>query len=524
MKRSLVGVSKGGSAIAAVLMGICLAIAFSVGPTLAAALPTSPWTVQTSGTTSDLYAVAFADEECGWAAGDGVILATTDGGQTWTQQATGLGLTDLSGLSCTDRQHCWVIGYYGGAFTTDGGKTWTAVEEMLGESVCFIDNQRGWTGYRPSVDGGKTWVLSGEFPEFSDSTGDYWALISAVSFADADHGWACGSWHRVDGGAIKPALFFTTDGGRTWESQSAPAGVYGEFNGMDFVDSTHGWAVGYSGSIAATNDGGATWVRQDSATGDSLNSVSFVDVNQGWAVGWSIEATTDGGQTWVAQEAPDGLETLKDVCFVDVSHGWAVGTGGIILCYTGSAGPVFTDLKGYDWARTAIESLAGQEILRGMGGGRFDPGGVLTRDQVAALLQRVFQLPQPAQPVSYSDVPVSHWAYSYVQASSTYIPPLAGNTFGAGVACDREDAATALVRVLDEQGLLEIVPPGEADTILAGVPDAGEITPALRQLIATSIKYLIVRGMEDGSFVPAGLLTRAQAAVLLDRVQTTFLQ
>ena len=186
------------------------------------------------------------------------------------------------------------------------------------------------------------------------------------------------------------------------------------------------------------------------------------------------------------------------------------------------ADPVFTDLKGYDWARTAIESLAGQEILRGMGGGRVDPGGVLTRDQVATLIQRLFELPQPAQPVSYSDVPPGHWAYSFVQACSPYIPPLAGDTFGAGVACSREDAAAALVRVLDEQALLEIVPPGEADTILAGVPDAGEITPALRQLIATSIKYGIVRGLEDGSFVPAGMLTRAQAAVLLDRVQTMF--
>lgn len=153
-----------------------------------------------------------------------------------------------------------------------------------------------------------------------------------------------------------------------------------------------------------------------------------------------------------------------------------------------------------------------------------DPGGVLTRDQVAALLQRAFQLPQPAQPVSYSDVPVSHWAYSYVQAASPYMPALTGNTFGAGVGCDREDAAAALVRVLDAQGLLEIVTPAEADTILAGVPDAGEITPGLRQLIATSIQYGIVRGMPDGSFVPAVTLRRAEAAVLLDRVQTMFLR
>ncbi len=46
---------------------------------------------------------------------------------------------------------------------------------------------------------------------------------------------------------------------------------------MDFVDTEHGWAVGYSG-IAATTDGGATWNEQDPATRNSLDDVSFVDM------------------------------------------------------------------------------------------------------------------------------------------------------------------------------------------------------------------------------------------------------
>ncbi|HHY34581.1 MAG TPA: S-layer homology domain-containing protein [Firmicutes bacterium] len=65
-----------------------------------------------------------------------------------------------------------------------------------------------------------------------------------------------------------------------------------------------------------------------------------------------------------------------------------------MLCYSreGSTGPAFTDLQGYDWARDSIELLASQGILKGVGEGRFEPGGVVTREQFAALVERLFTL------------------------------------------------------------------------------------------------------------------------------------
>jgi len=49
--------------------------------------------------------------------------------------------------------------------------------------------------------------------------------------------------------------------------------------GVDFVGETHGWAVGYYGRIVHTNDGGNTWVYQESGTENLLTGVDFVDQN-----------------------------------------------------------------------------------------------------------------------------------------------------------------------------------------------------------------------------------------------------
>jgi photosystem II stability/assembly factor-like uncharacterized protein len=101
-------------------------------------------------------------------------------------------------------------------------------------------------------------------------------------------------------------------------------------NDLDFVDETSGWAVGGSGTIVHTTDGGGTWTTQNSDTPYVLNGVDFMDANNGWAVGneqpWGDVRmhTTDGGETW-SQDSPYFAMWLDGVTFVDVNHGWIIG-------------------------------------------------------------------------------------------------------------------------------------------------------------------------------------------------------
>src|SRR5215470_11506826 len=87
-------------------------------------------------------------------------------------------------------------------------------------------------------------------------------------------------------------------------------------------------AVGDSGSILRTTDGGETWTFQPSGTDRNLVGVSFVDQDTGFAVGTAgtVLRTTDGGITWTSRPYAYWLNHTFAVSFVDADNGWLVGT------------------------------------------------------------------------------------------------------------------------------------------------------------------------------------------------------
>lgn len=187
----------------------------------------------------------------------------------------------------------------------------------------------------------------------------------------------------------------------------------------------------------------------------------------------------------------------------------------------------FTDLAGYSWASNDIQLLAGQGIVEGIGGCQFDPGGSVTKAQFAALMTRIFNLHQPTNPQPFTDVPQSSWEYQSVQAAAPYMPSLqlvgGGSAFFPDQALDRQDVATAVVNILASNGKLTQLSPTQASTVLAGVFDASDVAPGLRAQVATAISNRILIGFPDGDFEPHGLLTRAQIAVILVRLEDDFL-
>ena len=112
------------------------------------------WTKQDSGPAKNgpLFGLAFSDASHAWAVGSqGMIIATANGGTTWTQQTLG-STADLYGVAVADASHAWAVGLYGTILaTTDGGATWrkqyTGIRANL-NGVSFPDALRGWaTGY-----------------------------------------------------------------------------------------------------------------------------------------------------------------------------------------------------------------------------------------------------------------------------------------------------------------------------------------------------------------------------------------
>src|SRR5690606_21399612 len=83
-----------------------------------------------------LTGVYFVDDQYGWAIGhDATILATQDGGATWTEQMRDIEREEgapFLDVWFKDRQHGFVIGAYGALLeTTDGGASWEEVPDRL---------------------------------------------------------------------------------------------------------------------------------------------------------------------------------------------------------------------------------------------------------------------------------------------------------------------------------------------------------------------------------------------------------
>ena len=71
--------------------------------------------------------------------------------------------------------------------------------------------------------------------------------------------------------------------------------------------------------------GAGAWMKQKSGTLAWLHAVYFLDQQRGWAVGGSgvLLSTTDGGENWKALRPPTE-DAVRDIYFADEQRGWLV--------------------------------------------------------------------------------------------------------------------------------------------------------------------------------------------------------
>ncbi len=300
--------------------------------------------LQNEGTRVWLFSADFVDENRGWVVGgdpgwggtsDGVILHTTDGGETWVEQ---LNLTtQIDAVDFVNENEGWAVGHDGLIrHTVNGGQTWNSQSSPASAdlyAVHFINEDTGWAVGRYSqiihtTNGGGTWTQ-----QYSSTPG--W--LYSVHFIDADNGWAVG---------MDSTIIHTTNGGSNWSRVITNASNGFRFTDVYFTDETHGWVTGTSGSIFLTSDGGITWDEVESNHFPTLNSVYFLDHNNGWISGdgGTILRSTDGGYTWITQSQNLTGYFLCSIFFTDYNNGWIAGEGGTILHTENGGAQIFSDV------------------------------------------------------------------------------------------------------------------------------------------------------------------------------------
>ena len=152
---------------------------------------------------------------------------------------------------------------------------------------------------------------------------------------------------------------------------------------------------------------------------------------------WALDAR--GGWTWIGGRVNPAHATVT----VRLAH---LGTYAVLASVT-----VFGDLDRAPWARDAVDTLLSAGLVAGVGHGAFDPQGPVTRAQFATLLAKVDGLvPAASASIPFRDVPGTAWYAPYVAAAARagLVAGVGGGRFDPGGKLTRVQMAVMLARLL----------------------------------------------------------------------------
>lgn len=234
----------------------------------------------------------------------GMVLLSDNEGAQWRQARQVPVRTTLTAVSFSDERNGWAVGHNGTILaTTDGGESWSiqrfddATDQPL-FSVCFLDKTRGvavglWSLVLVTSDAGVTWRAV-SLPRPPDGGKADRNLLKA--FADS-----AGALYVA---AERGTVLRSTDAGNTWTYHDT--GYAGSFWTGVVANNGDIFIAGLRGTLYRSRDHGQTWQRHDSGTKSSLTDMA-VSGNEVVAVGLdgAVVRSTDQGGAFVASQRED---------------------------------------------------------------------------------------------------------------------------------------------------------------------------------------------------------------------------
>jgi photosystem II stability/assembly factor-like uncharacterized protein len=285
----------------------------------------------------------WAGALAGTSGDESAILASTDGGATWTVQDLIPGVDDLGTIDCPSDTHCLAAGDRVASneepplllSTTDGGATWSmqamssgvfALDAMscLNDSDCWLvaEKPQGFDLVMATTNWGESWTVQDQ---------------SSIEVSmGVSYGISCPSTsHCV---IVGIGALTTTNGGSTWQKHTFPQSATspGELNVLSCPslslclaeeDVTSAVAANTLTVIATSQDGGASWQDVKTVNGQVFRSISCPTTAICLSTSSIVEKTADGGSTWTEAPVPPQASYLDGIsCTTGTTDCVAVGS------------------------------------------------------------------------------------------------------------------------------------------------------------------------------------------------------
>lgn len=189
--------------------------------------------------------------------------------------------------------------------------------------------------------------------------------------------------------------------------------------------------------------------------------------------------------------------------------------------------PSFSDVPASHWAFDEIESAVDSGIVNGYADGTFKPTGTVTNAHFAAMIAREYYVNALEQLGALPEGQANWWYGGIAACNSADI--LDGTKVGnqhestgewgseVNVAMNRYDMAQVMYNLLRDQGAAL---PSEADQTeaQAKIGDWSNIPANYQDAVAVCYALGLLNGQSDGTFGGQNNMNRAQACVVIDRL------
>ena len=179
-----------------------------------------------------------------------------------------------------------------------------------------------------------------------------------------------------------------------------------------------------------------------------------------------------------------------------------------------AGGGSFRDVSPLDWSCEYVDYAVDHGYLKGVGEGYFDPKGTTTRAMVVTVLWRMEGEPEAAYRADFRDVPENKWfSVPVIWAKDAgVVLGVSEDKFDPYGVITRQQLAAMFYRYSGFKGYGVT---GRAD--LDGYKDKSKISSWAEAALSWAVSSGLVKGVTETTVGPANFATREQLAAILQR-------